>query len=534
MDPRSILDKGSGEVPPPTEPLEHEWPGTAGAAEPVQGEVRFPGEDGGKSLAEMAERDLAATLQLLAERAQYITGATGAAIALRDHEEMVCRASAGPSAPEVGAQLQVNSGLSGESVRTQQTLRCDDAPTDERVNRESCEALGIRSVVVMPLIRGEAVIGVFELFSDKANIFEARDITALERMGTMVHTALEHSAAALGFVPNTGEGTQPRTTAGAVSCFEEQTVPADAEPAETHAPAVVDAAHMHVVPIPEVAVSARVEPMGRFEALAAGNVVPRSGIAFHMKMPPPASASAASPVPAAGAPAPAADLAHAPVVAVPAFEALAPVDPLANPEVGAQSDASESPVITANDGMDILEMPLEADTATIPVNDAGPVEEILVEQDDRGLSAAEAIAPLRVTERAAAQPPVAAAADAPAAVPEEPPALTVAARSVIASLRKCEACGFPVSEGRQLCLDCEKKKARETATGAKIPPSNAPGASGPPAQISTQPPPTDIPGDMPRFLAGEPENASWLSTHKYVVIAIVVAVVGIVVVLLLR
>src|SRR5246127_3633223 len=184
MDSHTILDHG-GAAPESNVPTPAE-------------NVQFPGDDGGRSLAEMAERDLSATLQLLAERAQYITGATGAAIALRDHDEMVCRASAGTSAPEVGAQLQVNSGLSGESVRTRQTLRCDDASTDGRVNRESCEALGIRSVVVMPLMRGDHVIGVFELFSDKANVFEARDITALERMGGMVHTALEHSAAALG------------------------------------------------------------------------------------------------------------------------------------------------------------------------------------------------------------------------------------------------------------------------------------------------------------------------------------------------
>lgn len=192
MDPHFILDKNAGEAP-------HD-PSDAASAN-GQDDVRFPAEDGGKSLAEMAERDLTATLQLLAERAQYITGATGAAIALRDHEEMVCRASAGSSAPEVGAQLQVNSGLSGESVRTRQTLRCDDAATDTRVNRERCEALGIRSVVVMPLLRGDEVIGVFELFSDQANVFETRDLAALERMGAMVHTALEHSAAALGLEP---------------------------------------------------------------------------------------------------------------------------------------------------------------------------------------------------------------------------------------------------------------------------------------------------------------------------------------------
>src|SRR6266851_6561512 len=133
------------------------------AAPAVREALRFPGEDGGKSLSEMAQRDLNTALQLLAERAQYITGASGAAIALREGENMVCRASAGPSAPELGAHLQVDSGLSGESIRTQQILRCDNAETDARVNWESCRALGIVSIMVMPLLREREVSGVFEL-----------------------------------------------------------------------------------------------------------------------------------------------------------------------------------------------------------------------------------------------------------------------------------------------------------------------------------------------------------------------------------
>jgi putative methionine-R-sulfoxide reductase with GAF domain len=163
---------------------------------PVPEPLRFPGDDGGRSLSEMAQRDLTAALQLLTERAQYITGASGAAIALRDASEMICRASAGSSAPELGAHLQVDSGLSGESVRTKQILRCDDAETDPRVNRESCRALGIASVMVMPLIREEEVTGVFELFSERVNAFEERDIVALQRIAEMIQTAVEHAEAA--------------------------------------------------------------------------------------------------------------------------------------------------------------------------------------------------------------------------------------------------------------------------------------------------------------------------------------------------
>jgi putative methionine-R-sulfoxide reductase with GAF domain len=159
--------------------------------------VQFPGEDQGKSLAEMALRDLDATLRLLVDRAQYITGASGAAIALREGDEMICRARSGSSAPELGAQLQVNSGLTGESVRTKKMLRCDDVEADLRVNRESCRALGITSVIVMPLTREEEVFGVFELFSGRAHVFEERDIIAVQRLGEMIQTAVEHAEAAI-------------------------------------------------------------------------------------------------------------------------------------------------------------------------------------------------------------------------------------------------------------------------------------------------------------------------------------------------
>jgi hypothetical protein len=153
--------------------------------------LQFPGEDGGHSLAAWARRDLEATLQLLADRAQYITGGSGAAIALRDGEHIICRASSGPSAPEVGSYLQVSSGLSGESVRTRKILACDNAATDPRVNRESCQALGIASFVVMPLVRENDVVGIFEIFSSRPHAFQERDLQALERLGEMVNTALD-------------------------------------------------------------------------------------------------------------------------------------------------------------------------------------------------------------------------------------------------------------------------------------------------------------------------------------------------------
>ncbi len=166
-------------------------------------EPRFPGEDGGRSLAEMADGDLDAALQLLADRAQYITGASGSAIALRrgEHSDMLCRASAGTSAPELGAILSMEYGLSGESVRTGRALRCDDAATDPRVNREVCRQLGIASVVVMPIVSERRILGVFELFSGKPDAFDQRDLAALQRLSEMVETAVQHAVAAQAPLP---------------------------------------------------------------------------------------------------------------------------------------------------------------------------------------------------------------------------------------------------------------------------------------------------------------------------------------------
>ena len=455
MDSHSILDH-NGEAPESNAP-------------DSKASVRFPGEDGGRSLAEMAERDLAATLQLLAERAQYITGATGAAIALRDHEEMVCRASAGSSAPEVGTQLQVDSGLSGESVRTRQTLRCDDASTDTRVNRESCEALGISSVVVMPLLRGDEVIGVFELFSNQANVFETRDIAALERMGAMVHAALEHSAASLGLDPlPADQATHPSLPVSGNGHHGEEsgTTYGDSVVESTLAFSQDDDLMMEHAPALE-------EP-------STSSALASSGITFHMRMPPQA----------------------------PSPKELEQIAAPPAPPVEFPPQAEES---------DILEEPLEVVAQTTVDDEA---DDILCEEPR----------PSPVTAAWPDQPSAPEPARALTAAVEAPaPREAPASQGAVASLRKCEACGFPVSEGRRLCLDCEKK-------GAAPPPKPVPPAA-PEPTVSTLSSDDDMDassGPMPNFLVGSAPQESWIATHKLVVLAIIIGVIAIVAAAMLR
>ena len=140
----------------------------------------------------LAEDKLSALLTTIVERIRYITNASGIALALCENEDdaMVCHASSGPAAPEAGARMYIRSGITAESLRTRQTLRCDRASTDSRVNQESCKALGIESVMVVPVLLNRNVVGMFQLFSARPVAFSERDATALRAALPQVEAGL--------------------------------------------------------------------------------------------------------------------------------------------------------------------------------------------------------------------------------------------------------------------------------------------------------------------------------------------------------
>src|SRR5438270_13772417 len=77
--------------------------------------ARFAAQSGGGLSPELsADLALEIVLNEIVEQACLSTGATGAAIALHRDGELVCRASSGSTAPELGARLDSASSLSGE------------------------------------------------------------------------------------------------------------------------------------------------------------------------------------------------------------------------------------------------------------------------------------------------------------------------------------------------------------------------------------------------------------------------------------
>ena len=107
------------------------------------------------------------------------------------------------SAPPVGARLQVGSGFSGECVKSGTLLRCDDAEVDIRVDRESCRALGIRSMLAVPLRWDEKSVGIIEVFSAQAHRFSETDGKVLQRLAETVLVAVNRAARAENLPPLT-------------------------------------------------------------------------------------------------------------------------------------------------------------------------------------------------------------------------------------------------------------------------------------------------------------------------------------------
>jgi GAF domain-containing protein len=136
------------------------------------------------------EANLEPAISLITERAQALTGASGAAIALRKGEEMVCRARAGRTAPDLGVRLQSNSGISADCVRTGQVVMCHDAQYDPHVDMAACQRLGVRSILAAPLRHFRRTLGVFEVFSSVPHAFAERDVATMQLLSSLMVATL--------------------------------------------------------------------------------------------------------------------------------------------------------------------------------------------------------------------------------------------------------------------------------------------------------------------------------------------------------
>jgi GAF domain-containing protein len=138
----------------------------------------------------VSQIDLEPAIGVITERAQVLTGATGAAIALRKGQEVICRARAGRTAPDLGVHLQTESGISARCLRTGEVVLCNNAEDDPHADRLSCERLGVRSILAAPLRQFHKTLGIFEVLSAVPNAFNSQDVATMQLLSSMMVVAI--------------------------------------------------------------------------------------------------------------------------------------------------------------------------------------------------------------------------------------------------------------------------------------------------------------------------------------------------------
>ncbi len=174
--------------------------------------------------------DLAFDLVLneLVQHSRDATGATGAAIALLRDGEIVCRATAGDNAPDLGVRVETTSSLAGACLSTGQIQQCRDTDTDPRVNAEVCRQLGVRSMLIAPLIDGGGIFGILQVFSAWPSAFGEREVSALQGLAQAVAENKRQAEASTALPPGVEE--EPHVAPS--------TIPETVSPADDQKPAI--------------------------------------------------------------------------------------------------------------------------------------------------------------------------------------------------------------------------------------------------------------------------------------------------------
>lgn len=137
--------------------------------------------------------DLDKVLELAVSRARTLLQAEGTIIEMMDGDELHYRSASGSAAEHLGLRLKINSSFSGLCLRERRLLMCDDTENDPRVNAEACRKVGVASMIVAPLMKGNQVVGVFKAYSSKKNAFNESQTNTLQLLVGLITEALSRA-----------------------------------------------------------------------------------------------------------------------------------------------------------------------------------------------------------------------------------------------------------------------------------------------------------------------------------------------------
>jgi hypothetical protein len=137
------------------------------------------------SLKRSAALEFHATAQLLADRARFLTGAAGVAVALEHQGQFTYTAASGSLVSQIGVTADVTKYPLRKCVKTGETVHLPIEGASE----------GSHPPLALAILKDRKIVGFFELIPG-AHALEGADVDAVSHLSDMVSTALEHLEAA--------------------------------------------------------------------------------------------------------------------------------------------------------------------------------------------------------------------------------------------------------------------------------------------------------------------------------------------------
>lgn len=138
--------------------------------------------------------DLSAVMDAASAKAVELTGADGAVVELLEDDAIVYRSASGLAEAQLGLRMPVANSLSGRVLTSRAAATCTDSETDDRVNREACRKVGLRAMVIVPLIAGGEAIAVMKLVWKEAREFNDDEVEIAQLLANMTAMLMQRAA----------------------------------------------------------------------------------------------------------------------------------------------------------------------------------------------------------------------------------------------------------------------------------------------------------------------------------------------------
>ena len=139
------------------------------------------------------ELDQDAVTAAIVERAQRLTGADGATVAILDGDFLVWRHASGMCAGNEGLKHAIADSIGGLVVRQGKTLYSPDVDADSRAHRPTAKVVRTRSLISAPLEREGRTVGVLSVMADYPDAFDELAVETTTAMAQFVSGVMRNA-----------------------------------------------------------------------------------------------------------------------------------------------------------------------------------------------------------------------------------------------------------------------------------------------------------------------------------------------------